>query len=212
LPSRHHTGPKKNENPVIVYIRLKQQNTKGSPSNGPFSMTYQLPYQIIVVTCVLGFLNHGAITWGSNLSPIEMDSDVVIVMQDKAFHVIKGGDPNPDNPSFFMEAGVEHMITLRNEDTVAHEFVTPYFRNVEVTLSGEATMVFPKFAAGFRVDPGKTVTIRFTAPHLVGGMKRREDLFWCNIHGKKPGSKMRGELLLTETVRDLPGEEAGDRP
>lgn len=165
--------------------------------------------QIFWMIGFLGWMTQSSLGWGKEFSPIEMDSDVVIVMKNKTFHVIKGGNPDPDHPFFFMEAGVEHMITLRNEDTVAHEFVSPYFRNVEVTLSGEATMVFPKFAAGFRVDPGKTITIRFSAPHLVDGMKRREDLFWCNVHGKKPGSKMRGELVLTETVTDI--EEAQNK-
>lgn len=163
------------------------------------------PFRLIMIGGMVGLLTFAAEmgVWGADLSELEKESDVVIVMKDKAFHIIKGGNPDPDNPFFFMEAGFEHMITLRNEDTVAHEFVSPYFRNVEVSLSGEATMVFPKFAAGFRVDPGKTITIRFVAPHLVDGMKTRQDLFWCNVHGKKPGSKMRGELVLTETVREI---------
>lgn len=147
---------------------------------------------------------------GNDFLPAEMESDVVIVMKDKAFHILKGGNPDPENPFFFMEAGVEHMITIRNEDTVAHEFVSPYFRNVEVMLSGEATMIYPKYAAGFRINPGDTITIRFEAPHLMDEMKTRQDLFWCNIHGKKPGSTMRGELILTETVTDI--EKRMDKP
>jgi len=162
-------------------------------------------FRLVMIGGMVGSLTiANMVGWGADLSELEEASDVIIVMKDKAFHVIKGGNPDPDNPFFFMEAGLDHIITLRNEDTVAHEFVSPYFRNVEIMLSGEATMVFPKFAAGFRVDPGKTITIRFTAPHLVDGMKTRQDLFWCNIHGKKPGAKMRGELVLTETVRDIP--------
>ncbi len=158
-------------------------------------------FRFMIVGIFLTVINSGMPGWGAELSPIEMESDVVIVMKDKTFHVIKGGNPDPERPFFSMEAGVEHMITLRNEDIVAHEFVSPYFRNVEVSLNGEATMVFPKFAAGFRIDPGHTVTIRFEAPPLVDGMKIREDLFWCNIHGKRPGTKMRGELVLTETTQ-----------
>ncbi|RMH35860.1 MAG: hypothetical protein D6690_07765 [Nitrospirae bacterium] len=135
--------------------------------------------------------------------PKEEESDIVIVIKDKAFHVIKGGSPNPYHPLFLMEAGLDHIITIRNEDDVAHEFVSPYFRDVEVQLSGDATMVFPDDAAGFRIDPGKSVTLRFRAPELPKGQDVIQKLFWCDIHGKDPLSKMRGEIVLSRTQLEI---------
>ena len=55
------------------------------------------------------------------------DPDVVLVMKDKYFHVIKGaqpGNPSP-NPAFSLPVGRDIVIQLRNEDNVAHEFVSP---------------------------------------------------------------------------------------
>lgn len=135
--------------------------------------------------------------------PGEEESDVVIVIKNKAFHVI-GGDP--DRPFFMMEAGVDHIITIRNEDKVAHAFMSPYFKNLEIQVSGDATMVIKDEASGFLIPPGKTVTLRFAAPELPEGSTMIEEVFWCDIHGKHPLSRMRGEMVLTQTRRFLDEE------
>lgn len=166
-----------------------------------------LPFGAMVVSLITVTIVMGERTATSEDPELEalIEPDVVIVMKDKMFHVMKGGDKD-DDPMFAVEAGFDTMITLHNEDDVAHEFVSPFFMNVEVMISGEATTVFTenKNAVGFRVEGGKSVTIRFLAPHVNTGFKIRKDLFWCNVHGKNTEDKMRGELMLMETKRYIP--------
>ena len=169
------------------------------------SIPWRFPLGAMVVslaTIIIGPGERPAFSEDPELEAL-LEPDVIIVMKDKAFHVVKGGDPAGD-PLFAMEAGLDTEILLRNEDGVAHEFVSPFFMNVEVMLSGEATTVFTKDAVGFRVEGGKSVTIRFPSPHVEEGAKIQKNLFWCNVHGKHPGDKMRGELVLMETKREAP--------
>lgn len=168
------------------------------------SMTWFLPLGAMVVSLTTVTLAMGEGPVSSEDPELEalLEPEVIIVMKDKAFHVVKGGDPAGD-PLFAMEAGLDTEILLRNEDDVAHEFVSPFFMNVEIMMSGEATTVFTKDAVGFRVEGGKSVTIRFPSPHVPKGAKIQKNLFWCNVHGKEPGDKMRGELVLMETKRKV---------
>jgi len=71
------------------------------------------------------------------------DPDVVIVMKDKYFHVIKGAQPgNPlPNPAFSLQVGRDLVILLRNEDEVAHDFVSPLLMKAEdLQISGRASL------------------------------------------------------------------------
>lgn len=164
------------------------------------SIPWFLPLGAMVVSLITVTIGPGEGLAFSEDPELEalLEPEVIIVMKDKAFHVVKGGDPAGD-PLFAMEAGLDTEILLRNEDDVAHEFVSPFFLNVEIMMSGEATTVFTKDAVGFRVEGGKSVTIRFPSPHVKKGAKIQKNLFWCNVHGKEPGDKMRGELVLMET-------------
>ena len=123
------------------------------------------------------------------------DPDVVLVMKDKYFHVIKGaqpGNPSP-NPAFSLPAGRDLVILLRNEDNVAHEFVSPLLLKAEdLQLSGRATLVYTITAVGVRVEPRDSVTLRFDIPDA--GFDQFH--FWCNIHGKLFDDTMRGEILI----------------
>src|SRR5438093_13038706 len=69
----------------------------------------------------------------SSAEELLYDPDVVIVMKDKAFHVIKGAQPgNPlPNPAFSLQVGRDLVILLRNEDEVAHDFVSPLLMKAE---------------------------------------------------------------------------------
>lgn len=131
------------------------------------------------------------LTWAAEL---EYEPDVILVMKDQAFHVVKGGAPegDPPPPRFYLVAGEDIILMLRNEDYVAHEFVSPLFHRVEFRFSGEASIVYTHTATGVRVDPGETVTLRFELP------EGSSDLFsfWCNVHGKLHGDPMRGEIFV----------------
>ena len=125
------------------------------------------------------------------------DPDVVLVMKDKYFHVIKGAQPgNPlPNPAFSLQVGRDIVIQLRNEDEVAHEFVSPLLMKAEdLQISGRATIVYTLTAFGVRVEPRDSVTLRFDIPDA--GFDRFH--FWCNIHGKFTDDTMRGEIFMLQ--------------
>jgi hypothetical protein len=123
------------------------------------------------------------------------EPDVVLVMKDKVFHVIEGGQPgNPlPNPAFSLPVGRDLVVLLRNEDNVAHEFVSPLLMKVEdLQLSGRATLVYTHTAVGVRVEPRDSVMLRFDIPDA--GYDQFH--FWCNIHGRLLDDTMRGEIFI----------------
>ena len=131
--------------------------------------------------------------------------DVAIEISEKAFHITKGGTERGST----LMAGMPTVIQLRNRDLVAHEFVSTLFRDVPFRISGNATLVKTARASGVRLDPGQTVTLEFNAPvakaDQYGGMEPIYDVFWCNVHGKEHGQKMRGELVIMETRGEIGG-------
>jgi hypothetical protein len=133
------------------------------------------------------------------------DVDVAIEISEKTFHITKGGTER----GFTLVAGAPTVIQLRNRDLVAHEFMSTLFRDVPFRISGNATMVKTARAAGLRIDPGQTVTLEFNAPVAkedpYGAGESSYDVFWCNVHGKEHGQKMRGELLIIETRGEIGG-------
>jgi hypothetical protein len=138
---------------------------------------------------------------GAELSQV----DVAIDISEKTFHITKGGTDR----GFTLMAGMPTVIQLRNRDLVAHEFVSTLFRDVPFRISGNATLVKTARASGVRVDPGQTVTLEFDAPLAKedqnGAVASSYDVFWCNVHGKEHGQKMRGELLIVETTGEIGG-------
>jgi len=109
--------------------------------------------------------------------------------------VTKGAQPGSSqpNPSFSLPVGRDIVIQLRNEDNVAHEFVSPLLLKAEdLQLSGRATLVYTITAVGVRVEPKDSVTLRFDIPDA--GFDQFH--FWCNIHGKFVDDAMRGEIFI----------------
>jgi hypothetical protein len=154
----------------------------------------RLPLTAFVIPLALG-LGIGGISLAEELLD---DPDVVIVMKDKVFHVIKGAQPgNPlPNPAFSLPVGRDIIILLRNEDEVAHEFVSPLLMKAEdLQLSGRATLVYTLNAVGVRVEPRDSVMLRFEIPDA--GFDQFH--FWCNIHGKMLDDAMRGEIFILHT-------------
>jgi hypothetical protein len=131
--------------------------------------------------------------------------DVAIDISEKAFHITKGGTER----GITLMAGMPTVFQLRNRDLVAHEFMSTLFRDVPFRISGTATLVKTARAAGVRVDPGQTVTLEFSAPLAKedqnGAGQSSYDVFWCNVHGREHGQKMRGELLIIETTGEIGG-------
>lgn len=138
------------------------------------------------------------LVWGpavtGSAEEIEYDPDVVLVIKDKAFHVLKGAAPDQtlQHPTFLVPTGMDVILMLRNEDSVAHEFVSPLLQKVDLRISGRATLVYTHTAAGVRVEPHEAVILRFDVP----GAGYDQFQFWCNVHGKLQGDRMRGEIFV----------------
>lgn len=127
-----------------------------------------------------------------------IEPDAIVIMKEKSFQVIKGGKVREkvSDPHFTLRAGEYIWILLRNEDKIAHEFVSPLFRKVNLEFSGKASIIYTHTAAGVRVEPDQAVAIRFWLP------ERFYDLFyfWCNVHGKLHKDRMRGEIFILEST------------
>lgn len=151
----------------------------------------------LLASLVLAVMLGGGVASVPWVAAASGEPDVEIIMRNQAFKVAKGGG-TLGWPTFRIVAGKETVIKLRNEDKVAHEFVSPMLREVEINLSGNATTIWTKKAAGVRIDPGHVVELRFVAPHSED-FKSLYEVFWCNVHGKELGAEMRGELIVAET-------------
>lgn len=151
----------------------------------------------LVTACVIPLALGIGIGGISSAEELLYDPDVVIVMKYKAFHVVKGAQPgNPlQNPAFSLQAGMDLVILLRNEDEVAHEFVSPLLIKAEdLQISGRATIVYTLTAFGVRVEPSDRVMLRFSVPDASFDRFH----FWCNIHGKLLDDSMRGEIFILQ--------------
>ena len=131
----------------------------------------------------------------------KMEPDAEVVMNDKAFHIAKG----ETSKGFMLLAGTRADIVLRNEDSVAHEFVSSMLFNIPFRLDGNGTFVKLPNAAGVRVDPGQTVRLTFDVPQDSKEFQNLYEVFWCNVHGKQHGEKMRGEVLIVEHRGEIGG-------
>jgi hypothetical protein len=124
-----------------------------------------------------------------------------VVMKDKAFHITQG----ESGKGIMLVAGSRADIRLRNEDTVAHEFVSTMLFNLPFQLAGNGTFVKAPKAAGIRVDPGQTVVLSFEVPYDSKDFQDLYEVFWCNVHGKQHGDTMRGEILVLDQRGEIGG-------
>lgn len=137
--------------------------------------------------------------WAKQPAPTPVakkEFDLDIVVKGKEFHILEGGTRTGN---IELLAGTEPTIRIRNEDLVAHEFVSPLFKEVGFSFDGKATLVNLPRATGVRIEPGEAVTLNMKIPAAFDPMY---GLFWCNVHGKEHGEKMRGELLIFESKGD----------
>lgn len=175
-----------------VKIFLVEEEREGAMKRDPIHSR-----SILFASLVMAIMLGGSATSVPGVVAATGEPDVEIIMRNQAFKVAKGGG-TLGWPTFRIVAGKETVIKLRNEDKVAHEFVSPMLREVEINLSGNATTIWTKKAAGVRIDPGQVVELRFVAPHSED-FKSLYEVFWCNVHGKELGAEMRGELIVAET-------------
>jgi len=143
---------------------------------------------------------------GAQMVPVQPGTEqrainAEVVMKDKGFHITQG----ESGKGFLLLAGTQANIRLRNEDSVAHEFVSTMLYNLPFQLLGQGTFVRASNAAGIRVDPGQTVVLSFQVPQGTNDFQNIYEVFWCNVHGKNHGDKMRGEILIV----DQRGETGG---
>lgn len=135
---------------------------------------------------------------------LEYEPDVVLVIKEKAFHMVKGNAPkeNTLHPAFSLSPGADVTLELRNEDRIPHEFVSPLFAKVEFQFWGKATVVYTYTANGIRIEPGETVAIRFELPKDFSGELFK---FWCNVHGKLHGDALQGEIFVVKPKHGTSG-------
>ena len=136
---------------------------------------------------------------GTHSSPNASSSDVEIVIQEGGHLVLKG--PHTHGQVLTLVAGESIVLALRNEDIGPREFISPLFTRTETHFGGRATGIFRKDAAGFRLNPGDTLTLEFTAPY--SGFRRMYDLIWCGHHDGRAGTEMK-DLLIVMTEEEVP--------
>lgn len=83
-------------------------------------------------------------------------------------------------PEISLIAGRSAVMSLRNEDTIPHDFVSALFTRMELHFMGRATGMFRKEAAGFRLKPGESLTVQFV-PQL-SDFPTMYDVIWCSHH------------------------------
>jgi hypothetical protein len=130
-----------------------------------------------------------------------MEPNAEVVMTGQSFQIARGETAK----GFMLLAGTRADIVLRNEDTVAHEFVSPMLFNVPFRLDGNGVFVKLPNAAGVRVDPGRVVRLSFDVPQDTKEFQNLYEVFWCNVHGKQYGNKMRGEVLVIDHRGEIGG-------
>ncbi|MBU6432850.1 MAG: hypothetical protein KJS98_05985 [Nitrospirae bacterium] len=129
---------------------------------------------------------------------LEYEPDVILVIKEKTFHMVKGKVVGEDSPhlAFSLSPGEDITLELRNEDRLPHEFVSPLFTLVEFQFWGKATLVYTYTATGIRVEPGETVALRFELPK---GFSGKQFKFWCNVHGKLHDDALQGEIFVVKS-------------
>ena len=112
--------------------------------------------------------------------------------------VIKGGEAKIVHGATLN--GVPTEVSVRNEDTITHGFNSSIFdKSLKVEYSGGYQAEAKRGPHVYRVDPGKTMVLKFTLPDQPGGESRTYS-FWCDMH-----RTMKGEMLVVEYSGEIGG-------
>jgi hypothetical protein len=110
-------------------------------------------------------------------------SKIEIVIKSGEAKVIRGATLN----------GVPTEISVRNEDSITHGFNSSIFSGkMEVKMEGGSVAEGKLGPHVYRVDPGKTMVLKFTLPDQPGG-ETKTYAFWCDMH-----RAVKGEMLVVE--------------
>lgn len=131
---------------------------------------------------------------GAHSSATAPPVDIEIVIREGGHPTLKGQQAH--GQVLTLVAGEPTLLALRNEDTGPREFISPLFTRTEIHFVGRATGIFRKEAAGFRVNPGDTLTLQFMAPY--SGFHRMYDLIWCGQDGKPNTETQELVIIMTE--------------
>lgn len=172
----------------------REGRTESRSESACLSRTLALVVKPIVLVVVLS-------CWATILlqaAELEYEPDVILVIKEKTFHMIKGNAAGDDAPhlALSLSPGEDITLELRNEDKLPHEFVSPLFGQVEFQFWGKATLVYTYTATGIRVEPGETVGLRFELPKDFSGKQFK---FWCNVHGKLHNDALQGEIFVVKS-------------
>jgi len=144
------------------------------------------PFSIFLGATLLAFVG---------ISLAAMNPAIEVTMKNNGYDIKSGASSGTMTPGFTIEVGVQNEIVLRNEDSTAHDFVSKAFSGMDVVVVGEAEAIKDGKASGYRVQPGKTVKLKFT-PRVGEDFSGSWDVFYCTIHGK---ANMKGEVIVADT-------------
>ena len=91
-------------------------------------------------------------------------------------------------------------IVVRNQDSTTHGFNSSLFKDVKVKVEGDGYLAKGKGPHVYRVDPGKTMILKFTKADTGMGEGSDTYAFWCDLH-----PHMKGEMF----VLSLKGQGGG---
>ena len=118
-------------------------------------------------------------------------SKIEIVIKNGEAKVVRGATLN----------GVPTEVSVRNEDSITHGFNSSMFAGkLEVKMEGGSLAEGGKLGPHvYRVDPGKTMVLKFTLPDQPGS-ESRTYAFWCDMH-----RSVKGEMLVVEYSGEIGG-------
>ena len=145
--------------------------------------SYVTKSQLMCVALAVGTLLGVGIS-GAEVRAAQGVQKVEIVIQNGEARLVHGT----------LLGGVPTEVSIRNEDSVTHGFNSSIFGS-----AGKVEMVGGSVAEGkgsnvYRVDPGRTMVIKFTVPNDPGG-ESRTHAFWCDMH-----KTVKGEMFLVEQI------------
>lgn len=137
--------------------------------------------QLMCVTLAFGTL------LGVGISGVEVR---VAQAAQKVEIVIQNGEAKLVHGTIFTSIPIE--VSIRNEDSVTHGFNSSVFGGAhEVEMVG-GSVAEGKGANVYRVDPGRTMVIKFML-RPEGKGESRTHAFWCDMH-----RSVKGEMFLIE--------------
>ena len=145
--------------------------------------SYVTKSQLMCVVLAVGTLLGVGIS-GAEVRAAQGVQKVEIVIQNGEARLVHGT----------LLGGVPTEVSIRNEDSVTHGFNSSIFgRAVKVEMVG-GSVAEGKGANVYRVEPGRTMVIKFTVPNDPGG-ESRTHAFWCDMH-----KTVKGEMFLVEQI------------